>query len=59
MKDVKVYSDNCFSCNVTFTQTIQKGATNEVSYSDYNWVFVNSGGAWKLADMYTNAAAVE
>ncbi len=55
MKDVKLYDENTFSCNVTFTQVITKSGIEETNYSDYTWVFVASGGEWYMADMFTNS----
>lgn len=55
MKNVKLFDENTFSCNVTFTQVIEKSNATETTYSDYTWVFVNRDGSWYMADMFTNS----
>ena len=54
--DFKMYSDNCFSCNVYFEQTVYSSGVPNVYKTDLTWIFVKINNTWYLADMNINVA---
>lgn len=57
VSDIKQYSDNCFSCVVTFKQTVVgiggSGDKTVVNDNKLICIFVKYNGEWKWAGMNT------
>ncbi len=54
-ENLQIYSENCFSCDVSYTQWVEDIRTNhdfkKALPSSFTFYFVKDGGTWYIADL--------